>query len=191
MATSAAHPSSGPRRPAAPWQTLSALPAIAALVLAIGALLGTPAPAHAQTVPAATEFLPDGYYGLSKAYGELMGRMYWHKHGVESVFIRIGSACPEPVNARMLASWMSYADLSRLMIRCVMTETVGVKVIWGASDNARMTWWKDDDRDALGWAPQDSADGFAGQLAGKVSGDPVEERYVGGAYCSIEYSRHD
>ena len=143
------------------------------------------------TIPAATEFLPDGYYGLSKAYGELMGRMYWHKHGVESVFIRIGSACPEPINARMLASWMSYADLSRLMIRCVVTEKVGVKVIWGASDNARMTWWKDDDRDALGWAPQDSADGFAGQLAGKVSGDPVEERYVGGAYCSIGYSRHD
>jgi uronate dehydrogenase len=35
----------------------------------------------------------------------------------------------------------------------------------------------------------DSADPFAGQLAGAVSGDPVEERYMGGAYCSIEYSR--
>ena len=27
-------------------------------------------------------FRPDGYYGLSKAYGELMGRLYWDKHGV-------------------------------------------------------------------------------------------------------------
>src|SRR3954454_1750647 len=60
------------------------------------------------SVPADTQFLPDGYYGLSKAYGELMGRMYWFKHGVESVFVRIGSARGEPIDARMLASWMSY-----------------------------------------------------------------------------------
>ena len=45
-----------------------------------------------ESLPADTQFLPDGYYGLSKAYGELMGRMYWFKHGVESVNVRIGSA---------------------------------------------------------------------------------------------------
>ena len=75
-----------------------------------------------------TQFLPDGYYGLSKAYGELMGRMYWFKHGVESVNVRIGSAFPEPVNARMLASWLSYGDLSRLMERAVLTPAVGCVV---------------------------------------------------------------
>ncbi len=144
---------------------------------------------RSESIPADTQFLPDGYYGLSKAYGELMGRMYWFKHGVESVNVRIGSATPEPVNARMLASWMSYGDLSRLMERCVLTPKVGHAVIWGASDNARMTWWRDDSRGALGWTPIDSADPFAGQLAGAVSGDPVEERYMGGAYCSMEYSR--
>ncbi len=142
-----------------------------------------------ESIPADTQFLPDGYYGLSKAYGELMGRMYWFKHGVESVNIRIGSATPEPVNARMLASWMSYGDLSRLMERCVLTPAVGHAVIWGASNNARMTWWRDDARQALGWAPIDSADPFAGQLANAVSGDPVEERYMGGAYCAIDYTR--
>jgi uronate dehydrogenase len=142
-----------------------------------------------ESLPADTQFLPDGYYGLSKAYGELIGRMYWFKHGVESVNVRIGSAFPEPVNARMLATWLSYDDFSRLMERCVLTRTVGHAVIWGASNNARMTWWRDDARATLGWAPVDSADPFAGQLAGAVSGDPVEERYMGGAFCSIEYTR--
>ncbi|WP_428491478.1 NAD-dependent epimerase/dehydratase family protein [Rhodopila sp.] len=142
-----------------------------------------------ESLPADTQFLPDGYYGLSKAYGELIGRMYWFKHGVESVNLRIGSAIGEPVNARMLASWLSYPDFSRLVERCVLTPKVGHAVIWGASNNARMTWWRDDARAALGWTPIDSADPFAGQLAGAVSGDPVEERYMGGAYCSIEYSR--
>ena len=144
---------------------------------------------RSETIDADTNLLPDTYYGLSKAYGELMGRLYWYKHGVESVSIRIGSSFPEPTNARMLATWLSYPDLSRLVVRCVMTERVGCCVVWGASNNQRMTWWKDDARTKLGWQPLDSADTFAGQLAGKVSGDPVEERYMGGAFCSMDYSR--
>jgi uronate dehydrogenase len=142
-----------------------------------------------ESIGADTQFLPDGFYGLSKAYGELMGRLYWFKHGVESVFIRIGSCFPEPVDARMLATWLSYPDLSRLVIRCVMTPDVGCSVVWGASSNARMTWWRDDARDKLGWAPEDSADLFAGQLGGRVSGDPVQERYMGGGFCAIGWSR--
>ena len=142
-----------------------------------------------ETIGADTQFLPDGFYGLSKAYGELMGRLYWFKHGVESVLIRIGSCFPEPVNARMLATWLSYPDFSRLMVRCVVTERVGCCVVWGASDNKRMTWWRSDARADLGWMPQDSADTFAGQLAGKVSDDPIEERYMGGPFCSLHYSR--
>lgn len=144
---------------------------------------------RSESIAADTQFQPDGFYGLSKAYGELMGRLYWFKHGVESVFIRIGSCFPEPVDARMLATWLSYPDLSRLVIRAVMTPDVGCRVVWGASDNARMTWWRDDARDALGWAPQDSADPFAGQLGEKLSGDPVQERYMGGGFCAIGWSR--
>ena len=144
---------------------------------------------RSETISAAAAFLPDGYYGLSKAYGELMGRLYWHKHGVESVFVRIGSCFAEPTNARMLATWLSFADLVRLVSRAVLASRVECAVIWGASANRAMTWWEKDDRDRIGWAPQDSADGFRGQLAGKVSDDPVEERYMGGAYAAIDYSR--
>ena len=52
-----------------------------------------------------------------------------------------------------------------------------------------MTWWGKDARATLNWEPQDSADTYAAQLAGKVSGDPVAERYMGGAFCTIDYSR--
>lgn len=144
---------------------------------------------RSETIAADTQFLPDSYYGLSKAYGELMGRLYWLKHGVESVFLRIGSCFPEPRNARMLATWLSYDDLARLAARAVLAEDVGCSVIWGASHNAHMTWWRNDARTAIGWTPEDSADPFAAQLAAKVSGNPVEERYMGGEYCANEYSR--
>ena len=127
------------------------------------------------------EMLPDSYYGLSKAYGELMGQLYWKKHGVESVLVRIGSCFPEPYDARGLSTWLSYADLGRLLIAAGKAKSVGCRVIWGASNNAR-SFWGHDGRDELGWAPQDSADTFAGQLAGKVTDNPIVEKYQGGAY---------
>ena len=48
--------------------------------------------------------------------------MYWMKHGVENVNVRIGSSFPEPVNARMLSTWLSYADLARLCMRATLAE---------------------------------------------------------------------
>jgi uronate dehydrogenase len=144
---------------------------------------------RSETIDDDTQFLPDTYYGLSKAYGELMGRLYWFKHGVESVFLRIGSCFPEPGNARMLATFLSYDDLTRLVMRAAQADHVGCDVIWGASKNARMTWWRRDARERLGWQPQDSADPFTAQLAQKVSGDPINERYMGGDYCAADYSR--
>jgi len=141
-----------------------------------------------ETLDDETQFLPDGYYGLSKAYGELMGRLYWFKHGVENINVRIGSCFPEPVDARMLSTWLSYADLARLCIRATLAEKVGSCVIWGASKNGR-TYWRHDARAKLGWLPEDSADPYAGQLSGTVSGNPIQERYQGGAYTVMDYTR--
>jgi uronate dehydrogenase len=143
---------------------------------------------RAETLDDDTQFLPDGYYGLSKAYGELMGRMYWFKHGVENVNVRIGSCFPEPVDARMLSTWLSYADLARLCIRATLAEKIGSCVIWGASKNGR-TYWRHDARGKLGWLPEDSADPYAGQLGGTVSGNPIQERYQGGVYTVMDYTR--
>ena len=142
-----------------------------------------------DTITPADPFRPDGFYGLSKAYGELIGRLYWDKHGVESIFVRIGSAYPEPIDARMLATWLAYDDLAAMMTRCVLAEKTGCCVIWGASNNTRMTWWKDDARDSIAWAPKQSADAFTGQMQGKVSGNPVAEKFMGGAFCAVAYSR--
>ncbi|MGI4795655.1 MAG: NAD-dependent epimerase/dehydratase family protein [Janthinobacterium lividum] len=131
----------------------------------------------------------DGYYGLSKAYAELTGRLYWDKHGVSSVFLRIGSCTPAPIDDRMLATWLSYGDLSRAVERSILADIQGCLVIWGVSRNARMTWWRNDDRAAIGWQPQDSADPWTAELAGKTSPHRVAEEHQGGGYCAMGYSR--
>jgi uronate dehydrogenase len=137
---------------------------------------------------AGCEFRPDSFYGLSKAYGELMGRLYWDKHGVENLNVRIGSSFPEPVDARMLATWLSYGDLARLCAAFLAAPKVGHAVVWGASNNAA-SFWGGDHRDRIGWQPQDSADVYAEKVGGITSGNPVTERYQGGGYTGAGYSR--
>ena len=136
------------------------------------------------------QMLPDGYYGLSKAYGELMGRMYWYKHGVENVNVRIGSSLPEPNNERMLSTYLSFDDLCRLCESATLAARTESCVIWGASDNRR-SFWGQDARETIGWQPLDTADEFAAQLVGVVSGDPIVERYQGGGFTVIDRTRPD
>jgi uronate dehydrogenase len=133
---------------------------------------------------------PDGYYGLSKAYGELLARMYWEKHAVESVLIRIGSVLPEVPDERILSTWISHDDFVRLIQCCSAAEKVACSIIWGASNNSR-SFWRHDARKLIGWAPLESSDNQVERVQGRVSGDPVAERYQGGKFVSVDYSRPD
>lgn len=144
---------------------------------------------RAATIDPDSPYRPDGFYGASKVWGEMMGQLYWHKHGVESVLVRIGSCFPEPVDARMLATWLSYPDLVALAERAVLAPQTGCCVVWGVSANSAMTWWEGDARELIGWSPQDSADGYAEQVGGRLSGDPVVEAHQGGAYVKIGWTR--
>ncbi|MFL1462372.1 NAD-dependent epimerase/dehydratase family protein [Roseococcus sp. DSY-14] len=137
---------------------------------------------------AACELRPDGFYGLSKAYGELMGRLYWDKHGVESLVVRIGSCFPRPVDARMLSTWLSAADLLRLCQAMLAAPELGYARVWGASDNPA-SFWGADDRQRLGWAPRDTAEAFRAEVGHLRSDDPVAERFQGGAFCAQGWSR--
>lgn len=143
---------------------------------------------RARPLDAGCALLPDGFYGLSKAYGELMGRLYHDKHGVESLVVRIGSCFPAPVDARMLSTWLSAADLARLCLAMLAAPALGYARVWGAGDNPA-SFWRADDRARIGWAPQDGAEAFRAQVGHIRSEDPVAERFQGGAFCAMGYSR--
>lgn len=102
---------------------------------------------------------PDGYYGLSKAFGEDLARFYFDRHGIESVCLRIGSSFPEPKDRRMLATWLSYDDLERLVWASLSAPVVGFTVVYGMSDNLT-TWWDNTSARHLGWRPLDSSEPF-------------------------------
>lgn len=115
---------------------------------------------------------PDGYYGLSKAFGENLAQFYWDRFGIETVSIRIGSSFPEPRDRRMLASWMSYDDLERLVMASLTAPVVGHSVIYGMSDNAT-TWWDNTSARHIGYRPVDSSERFRAQVQAR---QPVLDR---------------
>ncbi len=129
---------------------------------------------------------PDGYYGLSKLYGEGMASLYFDRYGIETVCLRIGTATPEPIDHRSLASWLSPGDLERLVMASLTTPGVGFLVAYGCSRNTRR-WWRTDEAWArLGYAPQDDAEAYAGKV-GHITfppGSPMA-RLQGGSFLGI------
>lgn len=129
---------------------------------------------------------PDSYYGLSKAYGENLGQFYWNRYGIETVAIRIGSSFPEPLDARMLATWLSYRDLAELVRCALMAPNVDYTVVYGASNN-RDKWWDNTKATHLGFKPQDSTEAWRERLEALPpleAGDPAKI-YQGGAYVKM------
>lgn len=139
-----------------------------------------------QTLSIADPPRPDSYYGLSKAYGELVARYYFDRYGIESVNMRIGSCFDEPRNERMLATWLSRPDLARLIDCSLRAAAPGFAIVWGISDNSR-AWWEGDDRARIGWAPRDSADAWIGRFAEPAEG--ATERFQGGRFCDLPADR--
>src|SRR2546429_2016837 len=86
-------------------------------------------------------YRPDSFYGLSKVWGEAMARMYWDKHGIEGISLRIGTAMGRPPeNERQLSTWMGTEDLVQLVMRCIEARDVGYATVWGISNNTR-AWY--------------------------------------------------
>ncbi|MER8038770.1 NAD-dependent epimerase/dehydratase family protein [Streptomyces hydrogenans] len=147
----------------------------------------TPRPrAGEPPVPVTTPHRPDTFYGLSKCFGEDLAQLYWDRHGIETVSVRIGSCFPEPTSVRMLSLWLSPADCARLLHAALTAESVGHTVVYGSSANTR-EWWDLSTARALGYDPRDDSEVFAEKLLAE-QGVPAEgtpdDLYLGGGFTT-------
>jgi uronate dehydrogenase len=127
---------------------------------------------------------PDGYYGISKVFGESMARYYFDRFGVETVCIRIGFCWPEPIDHRSMCCWLSLDDLLELLRRSLITPKVGFTITFGVSDNDGL-WWDDRHARYLCYRPRDSSAQYAYKLPTTVEyPDPADitKIYQGGAF---------
>ena len=132
---------------------------------------------------------PDSRYGVSKVFGEALGRLYADKHGLSVACLRIGSFRQRPQSARQLATWVSPRDLTQLVRRCIDAPDYHFLVLYGVSDNTRARW-RNPDAASIGYVPQDNAEDYAKELdatSPENESDPAE-LFHGGEFCALEFT---
>jgi uronate dehydrogenase len=124
---------------------------------------------------------PDTLYGVSKIFGEALGRYYADRYGMQVACLRIGTFAPAPPDIRSLSTWLSPGDCTRLVDACLRAPALTYAVVWGISANHRRSWSLDEGR-ALGYEPQDDAEAYADRVpAGETH---PSDGFVGGGFTS-------
>ena len=142
---------------------------------------------QSEVVDALSPPRPDGLYGVSKAFGEDLSRMYFERYGIETACVRIGSCLSEPKDRRMLASWISHDDMHRLITACLTTQVLGHSIIYGTSDNS-VSWYDNRLAHHIGYRPKDSSDMFREAVFARTPEPDLKDpavQFQGGAFVKI------
>lgn len=129
---------------------------------------------------------PDGYYGLSKSYGEDLSRFYFDRYGIETACLRIGSSFPEPKDRRMLVTWLSFSDLTGLIRACLDAPKLGHAIVYGMSAN-RDKWWDNRLAAHIDWHAKDSSEPYRAKAESQPAPDEADPAriYQGGAFVKM------
>ena len=141
---------------------------------------------------------PDTYYGVSKVFGEALGRLMVDRYGLGVVCLRIGSWKQYPTSVRELSTWISPADGVRLLAAALTAPGVGFAVVYGISANTR-AWWDLAPARALGYLSVDDAEEYVDRIPGSDAepdrSDPAWARlggpFAGPAYDEPRLGRED
>ncbi|MGA8046532.1 MAG: NAD(P)-dependent oxidoreductase [Dermatophilaceae bacterium] len=103
---------------------------------------------------------PDSLYGVSKVFGETLGRFYHDEHGLDVINLRIGHYSEDPTGTDediLLAMWLSGDDLVQV-VRQAVEAAVRYGVYYAISDNPNRRWDLTNTMLELGYRPRDSWD---------------------------------
>ena len=102
---------------------------------------------------------PGDLYGVSKCFGEALGRYLAVQEGVSVIALRIGAFQPESSALKedlsIMDGWVSRRDLLQLMEKCIDVENVRFAILHALSDNRFKRLDFSDARELVGYAPQD------------------------------------
>lgn len=114
-----------------------------------------------------SDIRPDGYYGVSKAYGEALSRYYSEEHAISIICLRIGSvvAWDNPTHSiRHYATWQSHRDLTQQVRKSLEAkESIRFDIFYGVSNNKWRFWDIDHARNIIGYQSLDNAENFRGK----------------------------
>jgi NAD+ dependent glucose-6-phosphate dehydrogenase len=101
---------------------------------------------------------PDSLYGVSKVFGETIGRFYHDQYGLEFIALRIGWSTDDvgAVDEDILhAMWLSPDDTAQVIERAIEAK-VTFGIYYAISDNPNRRWDLTNTMLDLGYRPKDS-----------------------------------
>lgn len=101
---------------------------------------------------------PDGFYAVSKLFGEALGSLYAWKHDIRVICLRIGWVLERPHDEKSERLWLSPRDLVQLVHRAIEAD-VRFAIVYGVSGHVPDRYDLSDARELLGYQPQDAAAG--------------------------------
>jgi uronate dehydrogenase len=130
---------------------------------------------------------PDGPYGVSKVFGEAVGRMFADKHGMTVACLRIGAFQERPRDHRHLNVWLSPRDAVQLVGCCIDAPDYHFAVVYGVSNNVRNRY-RNVGVDFLGYRPQDNSEDYAAEImrAPDTEG-AISRQFHGGPYTEMDF----
>jgi nucleoside-diphosphate-sugar epimerase len=110
-----------------------------------------------------TPVRPTALYGVSKVWGEALGRQYADAHGMSVICLRIGAVNREdrPSTPRHFSVWCSQRDIAQMVERCILApDGVRFDIFFVVSDNRWSYRDLEHARAVVGFEPQDRAEDY-------------------------------
>ncbi|GEK58432.1 hypothetical protein CHL76_07520 [Marinococcus halophilus] len=137
-----------------------------------------------EWVDEASPVRPDTLYGVSKAYGEALGRYYHDKFGLKGIGVRICNFQERPASGYDLENWFSPRDAERLFEAALTCAVPEYLIVYGISNNTRAKF-KNTRAKEIGYEPQDNAEDYAGEVEG--GGSPKK----GGEFTAKDFGKEN
>ena len=115
-------------------------------------------PSSWEMVNEFSEPKPITLYGVTKLFGEDLGRYFALTSEMSVINLRISSCTAEDNAApgRAQANWSSYRDLQQLTVKCIEApQNLKFDIFWATSDNKKLFRDNSHAKKVLGYAPQD------------------------------------
>lgn len=118
-------------------------------------------PAHIPMVTA-ERHRPDGYYAISKSFGEQIGSYYYDEYGISFIALRIGGLDEKNTHWTMgpigRSLYLSHQDAAHLVDCSIQApSSVGFAIVYGISNNQLRFHDIETAARLLGYHPQDNA----------------------------------
>ncbi|SIS69573.1 NAD-dependent epimerase/dehydratase family protein [Paracoccus saliphilus] len=131
---------------------------------------------------------PDGWYGVSKIFGESVMAYYADTRGIATTSLRIGNCGSSVEDERRRHMWMSFRDMADVIRLALRRETPGHRAVFATAD-CKAPFFDNAGLRELGFETRDRPDDHlhTPQVASEQQAPGMAGAAIGGAYAEANF----